>query len=263
MQNSHLFLLLFFWFFGRPGHAQAQAPLHETITTVAGKTVYIATTESAAVRSGKRLPVVMALHGSGREALSYKAGDPSSVPFYVHQRDLALQCGHLFVSISNGDDTWGKDEGMNALLTLYEYFTHAYHVETRWVLWASSAGGVLANRMVTEHPKKVKKVIGTFPVYDLSESYVRLASARKAWKTEEAARLANPARNPGALISIPYLIFHGREDEAVPARMHAEKFQKEVNKAGGHVRLHLVEGGHNTTNFALYDDPVIKEFLLK
>jgi predicted esterase len=259
----YVFCLLYFIGFG-PWKVFSQTPatLYESVTNLSGKTVYIAAAENPADQS-RKLPVLLALHGSGREALSYKAGDAKGVPFYVHQRDLAVQSGYLFVSISNGTDTWGKDEGISALVSLYEDLIKIYQIETDWVLWASSAGGVLANRMVKEHPQKVKKVIGTFPVYDLVEAYAHLTSARKAWKTVDEAMLINPARDPGALKHVPYLIFHGRADEAVPARLHSERLKYEVNGAGGQVSLHLVDGGHSTTNFALYDDDIIREFLLK
>jgi predicted esterase len=261
--KATVFSLLFFIGY-IPGKAHALVPtrIYETTTVVSGKTVYIAATENPADHS-RKLPVLLALHGSGREALSYKSGEAVSVPFYVHQRDLALACGYLFVSISNGTDTWGRDEGMNALVALYQYLLKTYQIDTKWVLWGSSAGGVLANRMVMEHPNKVKKVIGTFPVYDLVAAYQHLPSAGKAWKTVDEVMLVNPARNPRALIHVPYLIFHGRKDEAVPAGPHSERLKNEVNGAGGQVSLHLVDGGHSTTNFALYDDGIIKAFLSK
>lgn len=262
MKASVFILLFFIGFCQCQVQSQVPARIYETITIVSGKTVYIAAAKDLADQQN-RLPVLLALHGSGREALSYKSGDSLSVPFYVHQRDLALNCGYLFVSISNGPDTWGKDEGMNALLSLYQYLINNYPVETKWVLWASSAGGVLANRMLKEHVEKVRKVIGTFPVYDLNDSYMRLPSARRAWKSAADASLNNPALDPKALTPVPYLIFHGREDEAVPATLHSEKLQREVNMAGGNVSLYLVDGGHSTTNFALFDDDIIKEFLLK
>jgi pimeloyl-ACP methyl ester carboxylesterase len=263
MQSTRFLLLFFCCFWTCWLESSAQLARYESVLSICGKTVYIADPQGSGDKRVKKMRVLMAIHGSGREAVSYKAGDSISVPFYVHQRDLALESGYLFVTISNGADTWGKEEGMQALLALHAYVIKTFNADTQWVLWASSAGGVLANRMVKEHPDKVRKIIGTFPVYDLSESFGHLASARKAWGNAEAARLANPALDPASLTSVPYLIFHGREDEAVPAHFHSEKLHREVNRAGGKVTLHLVNGGHSTTNFALYDDAIIKEFLLK
>lgn len=247
--------------FGSLLSEEQQLSIQEKLFLLDGRQTYIAWRPPLKGTSDKRVRVLLAIHGSGREAVSYKPDHPASVPFYVHQRDLALEAGYIFVAISNGADTWGTDKGMHALLKVYDHIQNEFRAESQWVVWASSAGGVLAHRLVKEHAEKVRKVLGTFPVYDLGQSFDRLASARKAWGNREAADLHNPANTPQALRSVPYLVFHGSADEAVPAGLHSERLCREVNEAGGNVRLHLVSGGHSTANFALYDDPVIKAFL--
>lgn len=238
--------------------APAQEAIREKQDTLNGRAVYIAWKDRNV--TGKR-PVLMALHGSGREADSYRPGSPKSVPFYIRQRDLALEAGYIFVAVSNGKDTWGTDEGVKAALGCYAYVKDLFHTEEKWVLWGSSAGGVLVNRLVAGYPGMIRKVIGTFPVYDLAESYARLSSAGKAWSSIEAVASVNPAGNPAALAAVPYLLFHGREDKAVPAGAHSVRLRDEVNGAGGNVTLLLVGGGHSTDNDSLYRDDVIRGFL--
>lgn len=224
-----------------------------------GRKVYLA----VPANPGKNLKVLMAIHGSGREAGSYQPGDDKESPFYRHQRDLALACGYLFVVVSNGPDTWGTDKGLQVLDSLYNYVNKNYLTEEKWVLWATSAGGVLMNRMIKAYPERIKKVIGTFPVYDLEESYGSLSSAKKAWNSLEDCQIVNPARDPEALVMIPFLLFHGREDQAVPSLLHSEKLREDVNKLGGRVKLHRVAGGHSTDNWNLYQDDRIKKYLLE
>lgn len=237
---------------------EVSAQIQEEQFLLEGKKVYLAI--PGKVNKGAR--VVMAIHGSGREAASYISGDTKESSFYVHQRDLALACGYLFVVVSNGADTWGTDKGLQVLDSLYNYVSKNYKTEKKWVLWATSAGGVLANRMIKLYPERVKKVVGTFPVYDLEESFVHLSIARTAWKSSEECRIVNPARDPDALVKIPFLIFHGRDDQAVPSTAHSERLRDEVNKLGGKVELHLVPGGHSTDNWNLYQDDRIKKYLL-
>lgn len=250
-----LWFLILTWFLTYEGIA-----CNELLIEVSGKEVYIAWPDRSDGGTAE-LPVLMAIHGSGREAGSYMPGHKRENPFYVHQRDLALENGYLFTVVSNGQDTWGTDAGLQSLISVYEYIENKFPVKNKWVLWGSSAGGVLMHRMLKEHPDKVEKMIGTFPVYDLQESYHRIESARKAWKDPDSMDKVNPLHYPAFLVSVPILLFHGRHDEAVPVACHSRKLYDEVNNLGGNVRLILVPGGHSTENFKLYRDQIIRKFL--
>ena len=61
-------------------------------------------------------PVLLAIHGTNRKSTSYR-----DVGFYRFQRDKALENGYIFVSLSNGGDTWGLDDGLMNLIVLYNY----------------------------------------------------------------------------------------------------------------------------------------------
>lgn len=253
MNKYLVFLLSGLW----PFYACTQT-VTERLERLNGRPVYIAW---EGVIHGKPVPVLLALHGSGRSAESYAPGSPQSVPFYVRQRDLALQAGYLFVSISNGKDTWGTDEGMNAILDLVRFVRKEYQVKEKWALWASSAGGVMLGRIVRYHPDLVCKALGTFPVYDLKDSYQNLKSAKEAWASAEAFSKIDPSGYPDAFVKIPYLVFHGSDDKAVPLERHSERLRREVNALGGKISLQVVDGGHSTQNFSLYDDDLILKFL--
>lgn len=253
MSKYLVFLLSGLW----PFYARTQT-VAERFEALNGRQVYIAWKGEI---HGKPVPVLLALHGSGRSAESYAPGSSQSVPFYVRQRDLALQAGYLFVSISNGKDTWGTDEGMNAILDLVRFVRKEYEVKEKWTLWASSAGGAMLGRIVRYHPDLVCKALGTFPVYDLNDSYQNLKSARQAWTSPQAFSKIDPSGYPDAFVKIPYLVFHGSDDKAVPLDKHSERLRKEVNALGGKVSLEVVGGGHSTQNFNLYDDDLILKFL--
>lgn len=230
------------------------------LTEVNGNEVFISYPEDK--QESNTYPVVMAIHGSGREARSYMPGDEKSVDFYIHQRDLAVKNGFMFVVLSNGIDTWGTDEGIRNLKDLYHFVQSNYNVEKKWTLWATSAGGSLMNRLIRECPEIVSRAIGTFPVYDISDSMKRSNGAKKTWsgKTDEL-REVNPSLYPEALINVPFLIYHGKDDQVVPPKFHSQKLQDEVNNRGGNVALYLVDGGHSTQNWNVYDDEIIIDFL--
>lgn len=205
--------------------------------------------------------VLLAIHGSGRSAGSYSGKSAEGNAFYIRQRDIALKAGYLFVSLSNGKDTWGTDEGIASVKSLIAFVGNEYRTAPNWAVWASSAGGVLLARLLREVPGLVDRAIGTFPVYDLADSRESIASARNAWPSPDACREHDPSRQPEVLAPVPYLIFHGQDDRAVPVEKHSLRLRREVNALGGDVTLHVVPGGHSTENFALYDEGVLLEFL--
>jgi alpha-beta hydrolase superfamily lysophospholipase len=197
--------------------------------------------------------VVIAVHGSGRNALDYR-----DTPFYRQQRDIVLENGCVFAALSNRYDTWGTDDGLYNLNLLVDLLRQRYCVE-KIALWATSAGGVLANRMVRCYPEKISLVIGTFPVYDLAAEF-HLVTCKRGWHTEdqeEFLRLIagkNPAEFPAALQNHPYYITHGTADVAVPIAENAYKMLRDV---GQNVTLQVIEGGvHSTENFAFYGSAV-------
>lgn len=193
--------------------------------------------------------VVIAVHGSGRNALDYR-----DTPFYSRQRDMVLENGCVFAALSNRYDTWGTDDGLYNLNLLTDLLRQRYGVN-KVALWATSAGGVLANRMVRNYPEKVLLVIGTFPVYDLAAEF-HLVTCRWGWHTEDKTEFQrlitgkNPADFPDALKDHPYYITHGTADTAVPIEANAYKMQRDV---GSNITLQVIEGGvHSTENFDFY-----------
>lgn len=208
---------------------------------------------------GRKLPAVIAVHGSNRGALDYR-----DTPFYAQQRDIALSKGYLFGAISNGSDTWGLDDGLYNLKLFYDYLISNYPVQEKVALWATSAGGTLANRMVKEYPDKVSFVLGTFPVYDLLSGFEHVNSCKLAWGTDNPETFKkliagkNPAEFPHALKNHDYYIAHGSADAAVPL---AENTQRMVADVGSNVHLEVIEGGvHGTGNFAFYGDAIEQAF---
>ena len=212
---------------------------------------YIAVPEGTG--GGKR-PAIVAVHGSGRSAADY-----FSTPFYIRQRDIVLEQGCIFAAISNCADVWGTDDGFYNLYLLMEYIAQNHNAKPRVGLWATSAGGILANRMVAKHPEKVAFVIGIFPVFDLL-SVFSLASCRRAWKTEDLEQFKkkvgsiNPAGYPQKLVGHKYYIAHGSADVAVPLETNSKKLQI---LAGENVYLEIIENGiHGTADFSYYGKAV-------
>lgn len=195
-----------------------------------------------------KLPVVIAVHGSGRSAPDYW-----DTPFYSRQRELALEAGCLFAAVSNGPDTWGLDDGLHNLQLLCAYVAKNYCVHARFLFWATSAGGVLTHRMAQACPERVAAVIGTFPVYDLAREFTVLASCSNAWGTREKAEFLqrisgkNPPEFSEKLQNIPYFISHGDCDQAVPLEDHSLRLAQQLPD---NVRLEIIPGGdHGTGDF--------------
>jgi len=233
--------------------------MQEILTTINGAEAYIVLPDS--YDAGTTYPVLMAIHGSGREARSYDDSDPLGLAFYAKQRDLALANGYLFCVISNGPDSWGTDAGLTRLNALYDYMRVNYNTSSQFALWSTSAGGVLMHRMVKDYPSRVLGCLGMFPVYDLDIEWPILQSCRDAWGTQAAYAGKNPPSFTASLTTKRYRIDHGDADTSVPLAGNSQALATTVNGLGGSVTLNVIVGGIHDTNIAYYNDSAINTFL--
>lgn len=218
------------------------------------------------IPEGVTLPVVIGVHGSGGNALVFRDHQ-----MYKNIKDFALKYGYIFVALSNGQDAWGTDDGLYNLNLLYDYMQENYQVDERVVLYAYSAGGTLAYRMIRQYPEKVNFIVGTYPVYDMT-SFTG-TSAQEAWGVSnyndyvKAVEGINPSNYPEALVNHKIYLSHGSADTAVPLESNSQKLKDDVTSLGGSVELQIVEGkGHDssvaeyyttTANNAFKDNPAI------
>lgn len=221
--------------------------MKEQIFELAGGQVYLASPDVPVRRW------VMGIHGSGREALSYR-----DVPFYARQRDLALENGCAFAAISMGQDVWAKDAGFQRILALYDWMT-AHGFAGRCVPMASSAGGSQMFRFAQEYPERISALVGIFTVWDVEK--ITLPSLEKAWGLEgeilrRTVERNNPARNAHKLPDVPIVLCHGLNDTAVPVSDHSLALARLVP-----VQLHMTHEGHSTQSFGMYDTPLIADVL--
>lgn len=210
----------------------------------------------------KPCPLVIALHGSGREALSYK-----EVPFYRKQRDIALESGYVFAAVSNGPDTYGLDDGFSNVVKLYKHMTDEYNVYKQVALWASSAGGLMMHRFYRANKDICKLLLGIFPVFDPQtmppiKSMLSAFGASDIEELREKAILLSPQLFPQDIYEgMEIVIAHGKDDVTVPIGQ-SKKLYKQVEENGGEMQLIQKSGGHSIENFALYDTPHFERVLI-
>lgn len=202
---------------------------------------------------GKRpLPVVLAIHGSGRSAVDYR-----DTPFYIRQRRIAAEYSCLFAAVSNGPDAWGTDDGLHNVLLLLDYVKSHYETAPKVLLWATSAGGALAHRLVQSRPNEVAAVIGTFPVYDLTEEFSILPLCGQAWcaDTRQAFLQKTAGKNAPdfakSLKATPYFIAHGDRDALVPLEKNSMALARDC---GENIRLEVIPGGEHSSQDMRYLD---------
>ncbi len=204
------------------------------------------------------LPWVLACHGSGRCALSYR-----DIPFYARQRDIALAAGCAFAACDLGQDTYGTPLGLDRLTAFFDRIVRTLPVRPQAALWASSAGGVVMFRFAQTHPERVALLLGTFPIWSLS-SVTHLKSMRAAWGGYEGDALLraiapyDPARFPEKMPDIPIRVAHGLCDEIVPPGPNALALKAAL---GRRVSLYLTQDKHSTDAFGLYETPLFMEAL--
>lgn len=200
-----------------------------------------------------KYPLLIALHGSGREAFSYR-----DIPFYIKQRDMAIECGYIFATVSNGTNTFGTDEGYNNFVKLYEYMKDNYKIYDSISLFSSSAGGLLMHRIYRNIPDVVGLLMGVFPLFDptVMPPIKSLLNAYNATDTKELmskVQHLNPRKYPLDIYKkTKIVISHGLADELVPVSQ-SEKLLKQVIEFGGDMTLYKSSGGHSINNIAIYD----------
>lgn len=201
----------------------------------------------------EKLPLMIALHGSGREALSYR-----DVPFYKKQRDIALECGYLFACISNSTHAFGTDKGYENICKLYDYIKKNYNVFEDIALWSSSAGGLMMHRYFRKYKNNIKLLLGTFPLFNPLTT-IKLPSLLRAYGAKDEEDFINiiTEETPGNYPLDIYkgtkiVISHGVEDTAVDISQ-SEELLKQVQTHGGDMELIKTSGGHSIENFALYE----------
>ena len=255
-----VFNIILLWVLSCPSVA-AQTVYLDTLVEIRGCEVYISAQRKVMEDKDHSIPVLMAIHGNGREALNYFPWGEKSIPFYVYQRDIAVDNGYLFIVASIGQETWGTDRGLELLKDVYKYIHETYKADKKWTLWGTSAGGLHMWRLIRLYPERIAKAIGTFPVYDLASAFEKRKSERFVWQDSAEFADINPSSFPNQLTSVPILIFHGRDDKAVSHRSHSLRLLNEVNELGGQVELVIVDGGHSTSNWAIYQKDKIIDFL--
>jgi poly(3-hydroxybutyrate) depolymerase len=206
-------------------------------------------------------PLVMAFHGSGRGALSYK-----DVPFYTRQRDIALSCGFAFAAVSNGPDTFGLDAGYRNAEMLYEYMMEHFCICETVALWGSSAGGLMMQRFFRARPVRTAVLLGIFPVYDpLSmptlPGMMRAFGAGSDDELRRKAKFLSPGQYPQDIYQGKTIVVaHGTDDHTVPAAQ-SRAWLAQTKQYGGKMTLVEKPGGHSTENFALYDTAAFTDVL--
>lgn len=212
------------------------------------------------VSEGKK-PLVLAFHGSGREALSYR-----DVPFYTRQRDIALNCGYAFAVVSNGPDTFGLDAGYQNTELLYEYMMNHHKIHNTVALWGSSAGGLMMQRFFRAQPLRTAVLLGTFPIFDpLSmpplHSMMQAFDAKSPEELQEKTIFLSPCKYPQDIYHQKAIVVaHGTDDLTVPVAQ-SRAWLAQTQRYGGEMTLVEKSGGHNTDNIALHNTTAFADAL--
>ncbi|HTP31157.1 MAG TPA: YqiA/YcfP family alpha/beta fold hydrolase [Candidatus Acidoferrales bacterium] len=142
-------------------------------------------------------------------------------------------------------------------------------------LIGSSMGGYLAALYAARHPEAVRLVL-LAPAFGFARRWAeRLgAEAIEDWRRTGTVEVYHYGENRHRALAYslledaeryeddpdfhqPALIFHGANDDAVPAR-----YSEEFTAAHSNVRLEILDSGHDLLNALEYMAPKVVEFLL-
>jgi pimeloyl-ACP methyl ester carboxylesterase len=141
-----------------------------------------------------------------------------------------LTDGFLVASITSGTQHWGDPSAEVAHEQLYQYIRATFPVRPRVNLFAQSMGGTSAYPWASQHPERVERIYGIYPITN-----------------RPAMGARNPIQNlaPLAKARVPVLHRHGTEDKSVPFEPNAKQFEQTYRELGGPIRVIPVPGlGH-------------------
>lgn len=205
--------------------------------------------------SRRPLPVLMAFHGNGSNALHFA---DNANGYGVANAFLAA--GYLVVSADNNANvsTWGAQAGLDAYYLAYKYVRDNYPIGPL-VLYGNSMGGMEALLSLAERRLPgIAALILTVPATNLAENYANAlftATITTAYgiSGDYAAKTAghDPTLLPmTAYRGVPIWALYASDDASVTPAANWQTFAPLITPYSPEVVTTVVTGGHSTASIA-------------
>jgi hypothetical protein len=190
---------------------------------------------------------------------------PSDLHTWIMTRCLAA--GMAVAGVDVGESA-GSPDGRRGFTAFHEALVKGYGLSFGACLLAQSRGGLMHYNWAVEHPEFVRRIVGIYPVCDLS-GWPRVEQAAPAYRmTPEELQAALPRHSPVlrlaplAAVKVPILHLHGDHDSVVPLDLHSGELVRRYRELGGSIELVVIPGAEHEEIPAFFESPRVPEFLI-
>jgi len=190
---------------------------------------------------------------------------PSDLHAWLLTRCLAA--GMAVAGVDVGESA-GSSAGRRGFTALWETVVPAYDLAPQACLLAQSRGGLMHYNWAVEHPDRVRRILGIYPVCDLA-AWPGVAAAAPIYRvTPEELEAGLSEHNPIlrlaplAAARVPILHLHGDRDSAVPLGLHSGELARRYRELGGPIELVVIPGAEHEEIPAFFESPRVPGFLI-
>jgi acetyl esterase/lipase len=191
---------------------------------------------------------------------------PRDIHTWICTRLLAE--GVAFAGVDVGE-SYGNPVGRGSFSAFHQALVPAYDLAAKPSLLGQSRGALMHYNWAVEHPKRVLRIAGIYPVCDLA-AWPGVSVAAEAYGlTPQQLEAALPQHNPIerlaplAAARVPIFHVHGDADELIPLPQHSAEVAQRYRALGGPMELLIVPGAGHEEISAFFQCPRLVEFLLR
>lgn len=191
---------------------------------------------------------------------------PREIHAWICERLLAA--GLAFAGVDVGE-SYGSPAGRQSYTSFLDAVAPTYGLAARPALLCQSRGGLMHYNWAVEHPDRVLRIAGIYPVCNLAAwpGAERAAPAYGMTPEQLQAALAehNPIERlaPLATAQIPIFHVHGDADEVITLDHHSAELARRYRALGGPVELLIIPGAGHEEISAFFECPRLVEFLIR
>lgn len=182
---------------------------------------------------------------------------------------LRLLAGGAAIAGVDVGESYGSPSGRQAFTALLDALVPAYDLEAQPRLLAQSRGGLMHYNWAVEHPERVLRIAGIYPVCNLVAWPGVLQAAEAYAMTPEELQAALSEHNPIerlaplAAAGVPIFHVHGDADEVITLEQHSAELARRYWALGAPMELLVIPGAGHEEISAFFECPRLVEFLLK
>jgi pimeloyl-ACP methyl ester carboxylesterase len=190
---------------------------------------------------------------------------PSDLHTWIATRLLAA--GVAIAGVDVGE-SYGSPAGRQAFTAFRDALVPAYELAERPTLLGQSRGALMHYNWAVEHPDRVQRIAGIYPVCNFAAwpGAERAAPAYEMTPEQLQAALAehNPIERlaPLAAAGVPIFHIHGDADEVVPLDLHSAELARRYQALGGPMELLVIPGAGHEEISAFFECQRLVAFLI-